>query len=621
MARPITDDDRWLFAEGRHDQLYEVLGCHPDADGAWFRVWAPNARAVSVLTDGNGWTPGTDRMWGSDSGIWECHIAGIGVGSTYKYAVETMGGEILVKSDPFAFHGEVPPKTASVVWGLDHAWSDDAWLATRGERQAHDAPISIYEVHLGSWMTGTWRPFRDLADPLVEHVHRHGFTHVEFLPIMEHPFFGSWGYQVTGYFQPTARYGTPQDFMALVDRLHQAGIGVILDWVPSHFPTDAHALGRFDGTALYEHEDPRQGFHPDWQSHVFNYGRNEVRSFLRSSAHFWVDRYHVDAIRVDAVASMLYLDYSRPEGEWIPNRYGGRENLEAMSLLTDVNESLQTRHPGVRSIAEESTAWPGVTKSPHDGGLGFAWKWDMGWMNDTLTHFARDPIHRRHHHSELTFRGMYAFTEAFMLPLSHDEVVHGKGSLLGKMPGDEWQRFANLRLLLAYQWMLPGKPLLFMGGEIAQPTEWNHDGSLPWDLVDEPNHAGVSSLVGDLNRLIRSEGALHRGDHDPRGFEWLVAEEADLGVMAWARYDPVGGARPCVVLMGTTPIPRRYPIPFPVSGRWVELLNSDADRYGGAGIGNLGGIDVARDGDRPVGEVTVPPLGVVVLAPANLDGG
>jgi 1,4-alpha-glucan branching enzyme len=614
MPRPLTDDDRWLFAEGHHDHAYEVLGCHPDADGARFAVWAPNATGVSVLTDGNGWTPGADRLVGSDSGIWEGRIDGIPIGATYKYAIEA-GGDTLIKSDPYATHGEVPPKTASVVWDPAYDWGDDAWMARRGERLTHDGPVSIYEVHLGSWRSGTERPYRDLARPLAEYVTRHGFTHVEFLPLAEHPFYGSWGYQVTGYFQATARYGTPQDLMYLIDTLHQAGIGVIADWVPSHFPTDSHGLGRFDGTALYEHEDPRKGFHPDWSSHVFNYGRNEVRSFLRSSANCWIERYHVDALRVDAVASMLYLDYSRKAGEWIPNEYGGRENLEAVSFLQELNEALQRRHPGVHVIAEESTAWPGVTRPPETGGLGFAWKWDMGWMNDTLTHLSRDPIHRAHHHTELTFRGMYATSEAFVLPLSHDEVVHGKGSLLGKMPGDDWQRFANLRLLLAYQWTIQGKPLLFMGGELGQPTEWDHDGSLPFELLDVPAHAGISRLVGDLNRVVKAEPALHRGDHDPGGFEWLVAEEAELGVLAWARYDPSGRARPVVVVMGTTPMPRSYRLPFPAPGRWDEVLNTDADLYGGAGLGNLGGIDVHHDGVRPVGEVTVPPLGLVVLAP------
>ena len=616
MGRSMTDHDRWLFAEGRLDEAWEVLGCHPDDRGAIFRVWAPNARAVSVLTEGNGWTPGADRLHGSDQGIWEGRVEHIAIGTPYKYAVETAAGALLTKADPFGVHGEVAPKTASVVWDLDYEWGDAEWMASRGGRQSHDAPISIYEVHLGSWRAGTMVPYRDLADPLVDHLTAHGFTHVEFLPLMEHPFDGSWGYQVTGYFAATSRYGTPQDLMYLVDRLHQAGIGVILDWVPSHFPTDEVGLGRFDGTALFEHADPRQGFHPDWKSHIFNYGRAEVRSFLRSSAHFWVERYHVDAIRVDAVASMLYLDYSRPDGGWIPNRSGGRENLEAIEFLRELNESLQVRHPGVRSIAEESTAWPGVTRPPSDGGLGFAWKWDMGWMNDTLTHLARDPVHRRHHHGELTFRAVYAASEAFVVPLSHDEVVHGKGSLLGKMPGDEWQRFANLRLLLGYQWTVPGKPLLFMGGELGQPTEWDHDGSLPWDLLGVPLHGGVARLVGDLNRVMRDEPALHRGDHHPGGFGWLLGDGSDVGVLAWARHDPTGGGRPVVVAMGTTPVPRDVRLVMPSVGRWQEILNTDAPLYGGSGLGNLGAVTTDDDG---AATVTVPPLGLVVLAPEEVS--
>ncbi len=613
MTRPLTDDDRWLFGEGRHDHAYDVLGCHPDEHGATFRVWAPNARGVSVLTDGNGWTVGADRLTGSDSGIWEGRIEGIPLGQTYKYAVET-GIGTAIKTDPFGFHGEVPPKAASVVWDLDYEWGDGDWFTDRGSHLAHDGPISIYEVHLGSWRTGSGTPFRDLAQPLADHAVAHGFTHVEFLPLQEHPFFGSWGYQVTGYFMPTARYGTPQDFMYLVDTLHQAGVGVILDWVPSHFPTDAHGLGRFDGTALFEHEDPRKGFHPDWQSYIFNYGRGEVRSFLRSSANFFVDKYHIDGIRVDAVASMLYLDYSREEGEWVPNEHGGNHNLEAISFLRDLNGALQSRHPGVKVIAEESTSFSGVTKPPESGGLGFAWKWDMGWMNDTLSYFGREPIHRSYHHNELTFRSMYATSEAFVLPLSHDEVVHGKGSLLGKMPGDEWQRFSNLRLLLAYQWTTQGKPLLFMGGELGQPTEWNHDGSLPWELLDQPLHAGVARLVGDLNRVMRAEPALHRGDHVPEGFEWLSADDAEGGTLAWARFDPVGGGRPVVVAMGTTPVPRDITVGFPGAGRWVEVLNSDAEVYGGSGQGNLGAVIVEGDDWRPRGTLTVPPLGLVVLA-------
>ncbi|MEA1903845.1 MAG: 1,4-alpha-glucan branching protein GlgB [Actinomycetota bacterium] len=603
----MTEEDRWLFAEGRHDRAYEVMGAHLDEDGAWFRVWAPNARAVSVLTDGNGWTPGADALVSSNEGIWEGHVAGVGAGTTYKYAVRTDHGT-LTKIDPFAFHNELPPDTASMVWDLSHEWGDEEWVSDRGTHLAHDAPVSIYELHLGSWRPGYPVPFRDLADPLISHLQTHGFSHIELLPVMEHPFYGSWGYQLTGYFAPTARYGRPQDFMFFVDSLHQAGIGVILDWVPSHFPTDDHALALFDGTSLYEHPDPRRGFQPEWGSMVFNYGRNEVRSFLRSSAHFWVDHYHVDGFRVDAVASMLYLDYSRKPGEWAPNEHGGNHHLEAISFLQDVNESIQTTHPGVKMIAEESTAFSGVTRSPMDGGLGFAWKWDMGWMNDTLDHFSREPVHRSHHQNELTFRSMYAGSEAFVLPLSHDEVVHGKGSLLGRMPGDDWQRYANLRLLLAYQWTLPGKKLLFMGGELGQPTEWDHEGSLPWELLEDARHRGISNLIADLNKLYRSEPALHEKDHDPGAFEFRLDDPAE-GVLAWLRWGEP--PRPVLIAMGTTPGPRTRSVSVPSNGAWVELLSTDAVRYGGAGVGNPG-VVIASDGFL---DVTIPPLGLVVLIP------
>jgi len=625
----LSADDLYLFNEGSHLRLYEHLGAHPmvvgDVPGTYFAVWAPNAERVAVIGDFNDWDPTRHLLRPREqSGIWEGFIPGVGHGALYKYhIVSHYHGYEVDKADPFAFFAEVPPKTASIVWDLDYTWGDQEWMTTRGARNALDAPIAIYEVHLGSWMRvpeegNRSLSYRELAPRLADYVTRMGFTHVEFLPVMEHPFFGSWGYQITGYFAPSSRYGTPQDFMFLVDYLHQHGIGVILDWVPSHFPTDDFGLAFFDGTHLYEHADPRKGFHPDWNSYIFNYGRNEVRSFLLSNALFWLDRYHVDGLRVDAVASMLYLDYSRKPGEWIPNEHGGRENLEAISLLRRLNEEVYRHYPDVQTIAEESTAWPMVSRPTYVGGLGFGMKWDMGWMHDTLSYMARDPIHRRYHHHELTFRMIYAFTENFVLPLSHDEVTHGKGSLLGKMPGDDWQKFANLRLLLAYMWAQPGKKLLFMGGEFGQWQEWNHDASVQWDLLQYAPHQGIQRLVEDLNRLYRELPALHERDFDPEGFAWIDANDAEQSVVTFLRRGRAEGNE-IVAAFNFTPVPRHnYIIGVPHLGRWREILNSDATVYGGSGQGNLGGVTanpVPSHGYTQSITITIPPLGAVFFTP------
>ncbi|MBW2463531.1 MAG: 1,4-alpha-glucan branching protein GlgB, partial [Deltaproteobacteria bacterium] len=568
--------------------------------------------------DDNGWDPSSHPLVArGGSGIWEGFVANAKKGMRYKYAIHTEAG-IVEKADPLGLHHETPPHTASILWDLDYTWGDEAFIASRPERNALTAPMSIYEVHLGSFRRipedgNRSLSYRELAPLLTEHVVSHGFTHVELLPVMEHPFAGSWGYQVTGFFAPTSRFGTPQDFMFLVDTLHQAGIGVILDWVPAHFPTDGHGLGLFDGTHLYEHADPRRGFHPDWTTYIFNYGRHEVRSFLISSALFWLDRYHVDGIRVDGVASMLYLDYSREEGEWIPNEHGGRENLEAIDFLRQFNEMVYERHPDVQTHAEESTSWPMVSRPTSMGGLGFGLKWDLGWMHDTLAHFAREPVHRRHHYDELTFRGLYAFNENFVLPLSHDEVVHLKGSLLSKMPGDEWQRRANLRLLFAYQWATPGKKLLFMGGELGQDSEWDHDGSLSWHLMDQPEHAGIARLVGDLNRLYREQPALHERDVEQGGFEWTVVDDRDQGVIAFSRVARDGARVECA--FNFTPVPRHdYRIGVHQTGRYRELLNTDAEVYAGSGVGNQGEVaaDEQSHHGRPASMIlTLPPLSAV----------
>jgi 1,4-alpha-glucan branching enzyme len=623
----LTDDDLHLFNEGTHYRLYDKLGAHPlsveGAAGTYFAVWAPNARQVAVMGEFNGWDKHDHPLaHRGHSGIWEGFVPGVGAGAVYKYHLESRyHGYRVDKADPFAFHAEVAPRTGSRVWEGHHAWGDEAWMRERGGKQSLHAPVSTYEVHLGSWRRvpeegNRFLSYREIAPLLAEYVTRLGFTHVELMPIAEHPFYGSWGYQITGYFAPTSRYGTPDDFAFLVDTLHRAGVGVILDWVPSHFPTDEHGLAYFDGTHLYEHADVRKGFHPDWNSYIFNYGRNEVTSFLLSNALYWLDRFHVDALRVDAVASMLYLDYSRKQGEWIPNVHGGRENLEAIDFLRRFNTEVFRAHADAQTIAEESTAWPMVSRPVYVGGLGFGMKWDMGWMHDTLDYFSKDPIHRKYHHDKLTFRMIYAFSENFVLPLSHDEVVHGKGSLAGKMPGDEWQKMAGLRLLFGYMYAQPAKKLLFMGGELGQWREWNHDASLDWDLLQQPRHAGVQRFLADLNRLYREEPALHELDADPAGFEWIDCQDSDHGVLLLLRRAR-GGAPSMVVALNFTPIPRtQYRVGVPVGGFWWEVLNSDAEDYGGSGQGNLGGQEAAAEPahGRPFSlSLVLPPLAVVFL--------
>jgi len=619
----LTDQDLFLFNEGSHLRLYERLGAHllelDAVSGTNFAVWAPDAEAVSVIGDFNGWSRDANFLHPrGSSGIWEGFIPGMNKGAIYKYAIRSRHlGYRVDKSDPFAFFCEQPPKTASVVWNPTYQWNDATWIANRARVNAFDAPMATYEVHLGSWMRvpeeeNRWLTYRELAVKLSEYVHHMGFTHVEFLPVMEHPFFGSWGYQTTGYFAPSSRFGTPEDFMYLVDTLHQNGIGVILDWVPSHFPSDEHGLAYFDGTHLYEHSDPRQGYHPDWGSYIFNYGRNEVRSFLLSNALFWLDFYHADALRVDAVASMLYLDYSRREGEWIPNLFGGRENLEAISFLRRFNEEVYGYHQGVQTIAEESTAWPAVSRPTYLGGLGFGLKWDMGWMHDTLLYMSKEPVHRKYHQDNLTFRMLYAFHENFVLPLSHDEVVHGKGSLLAKMPGDDWQKFANLRTIYGYMFGHCAKKLLFMGGEIGQWSEWQHDHSLEWHLLEYEPHRKLQTWVRDLLHLYRAEPSLFEIDFDPAGFQWVDCCDTESSVISFLRK---GKAPLDVVLVvcNFTPIPRQnYQLGVPFGGYWRELLNSDAERYGGSGHGNLGGVHSApirSHGFEHTLNLTLPPLG------------
>ena len=594
--------------------------------GTHFAVWAPNAASVSLIGDFNGWDsqahPLTPRA--DSSGIWEAFVPEIGRGALYKYhIISQQQGYTVAKSDPFAFYCETPPRTASVVWDLAYEWGDAAWRERRAATAALTAPWSTYELHLGSFRRVPGednRPltYRELAEAVAAHVTELGFTHVELLPVMEHPFYGSWGYQVTGYFAPTSRYGTPQDFMYFVDYLHQRGIGVILDWVPSHFPADQHGLAFFDGTHLYEHADPRQGHHPDWKSSIFNYGRCEVRNFLLSSALFWLQTYHIDALRVDAVASMLYLDYGRREGEWIPNRYGGHENLEAVEFIKQMNLAVYRDHPTTQTIAEESTAWPMVSRPTYLGGLGFGMKWNMGWMHDTLKYFATDPIYRKYHHSQITFSLWYAFNENFVLPLSHDEVVHGKGSLIGKMAGDDWQRFANLRLLYGYLWTHPGKKLLFMGGEFAQWSEWQHEQSLQWHLLEHAAHEGVRRWVRDLNRLYRETPALYQRDFSADGFEWIDCDNADDSVIVYLRR----GQQPldvALVACNLTPMPREhYRVGVPLGGQWLERLNSDAPEYGGSGIGNLGTVEatgVPSHGRANSLTLRLPPLAALVLTP------
>jgi 1,4-alpha-glucan branching enzyme len=622
----LGEMDEYLLAEGRHEELYRRLGAHPmtheGVEGVAFAVWAPNARRVSVVGNFNAWDGRRHPMRRRGaSGVWELFIPSLVAGDAYKYEILNAYGQLQpLKADPVGFAAELSPATASVVAGLpEYGWTDDAWMQERPT--ARSAPVSIYEVHLGSWRRdedGQMLDYDTLTAQLIDYVTEMGFTHVEFLPVTEHPFSGSWGYQPIGLFAPTSRFGPPEGFANMVDRLHGAGIGVIVDWVPAHFPSDAHGLERFDGTALYEHEDPRLGFHKDWNTLIYNFGRREVANFLRASATFWLKEYHVDALRVDAVASMLYLDYSRNAGEWIPNRFGGRENLDAIDLLRGVNEVAHQYAPGSLTIAEESTAWPGVTRPVADDGLGFDFKWNMGWMHDTLEYMSKDPIHRRYHHHEMTFGIQYAFSEDFVLPLSHDEVVHGKGSLLGKMPGDRWQKFANLRAYLGFMWTHPGKKLLFMGGEFGQEREWNHDISLDWHLLDDPAHEGMRLWVRDLNALYRARGALHERDCDPEGFRWIEGGDTENSVFSFLRYG-ADGTPPVAVICNMTPnVLDSYRIGLPTGGQWREVLNGDAELYGGSGVANVTPVTAADDPQHGLpfsADFRLPPLATIVIAP------
>jgi 1,4-alpha-glucan branching enzyme len=622
----LGDLDLHLLAEGTHERLYDVLGAHPrvidGTVGVSFAVWAPNARSVRVVGDFDRWDGRLFPMRSMGaSGVWELFVPGIGPGELYKYEVVGADGRLRLKADPVGFAMQVRPETASRVWDLDGLrWGDHAWMAERARSDPYRSPMAVYEVHLGSWMRnadGSWLGYRQAGERLAEHCRRFGFTHVELLPVAEHPFDGSWGYQVTGYFAPTARFGSPDDFAAMVDTLHRARIGVILDWVPAHFPADDFALRRFDGTPLYEHADPSRGEHPDWGTLIFNFGRSEVRNFLVANALFWLDRYHIDGLRVDAVASMLYLDYSRKAGEWTPNQFGGRENLEAIAFLRDVNERCYAIFPGIVTIAEESTAFPGISRPTYLGGLGFGFKWDMGWMHDTLDYFAKEPVHRRFHHDRITFRGLYKDTEHFVLPLSHDEVVHGKGSLLRKMPGDEWQRFANLRALLVDMWGQPGKKLLFMGSELAPWEEWSHDRGLPWESASEPMRGGLARFVEDLGALYLATPALWAADHEPDGFAWIDATDVESSVYSWIRR---AGDSVVAVVLNLTPVPRqRYRLGLPRARRWTEALNSDSEHYGGSNLGNLGGVEALADtpwhGQPASAELTLPPLSGLILRP------
>jgi 1,4-alpha-glucan branching enzyme len=623
----LGDHDLHLFNEGTHTRLYDKLGAHilPEG-GVHYAVWAPNAKFVSVVGDFNAWSKDRHplQMRGS-SGIWEGVIREANEGSLYKFnIVSRLNNYTVEKVDPFGFKHAAAPNNESIVTHLNYDWHDADWMKTRAERQKLDKPMSIYEMHIGSWMRVPEEKNRaltygELASRLVEYLTQRAFTHVEFLPVMEHPFYGSWGYQTTGYFAPTSRYGDPQGLMYLIDELHRADIGVILDWVPSHFPEDEHGLKFFDGTHLYEHADPRKGFHPDWKSAIFNYGRNEVRAFLISSAMFWLDKYHIDGLRVDAVASMLYLDYARGPGEWIPNEHGGRENLEAIQFLRQLNNEVYAQFPGVQTIAEESTSFPMVSRPLYVGGLGFGYKWDMGWMNDTLKYFQTDTIYRSYHHNQLSFRGMYQYAENYVLPLSHDEVVHLKGSLLSRQPGDVWQQFANLRLLLVNQFTNPGKKLLFMGGEFGQWGEWNHDASLDWNLLWYPSHKGVQQMIDDLNRLYRSEKALHEGDCESFGFEWINANDNTNSVTTFLRRARDTNDVVLVAINHTPVVRHNYRVGVPRGGHWREIFNSDAKSYWGSGQGNLGGVEASvlphHQWKRSV-SLTLPPLGALVFKPS-----
>jgi 1,4-alpha-glucan branching enzyme len=625
----LTEFDLHLLGEGAHYRNYEKLGAHltefEGRPGVRFAVWAPNAREVFVIGDFNGWNRAAHKMTScGDSGIWEMFIPGLGQGEVYKYFIRSnVAGHEGEKADPYGFGSEVRPRTASKVYDLDsYEWGDRHWMDSRGGKHRREAPICIYEMHLGSWRrapeTNSWLTYSDMAAQLAEYCQEMGFTHVELMPPTEHPFDGSWGYQTVGYFSPTSRYGTPHEFMEFIDTLHRAGIGVIMDWVPAHFPNDPHGLAFFDGTHLYEHSDPRQGFHPDWGTMIFNYGRREVSNFLIGNALFWLDKYHIDGLRVDAVASMLYLDYGREEGQWIPNQYGGKENVDAIDFLRRFNERVYAEHPDTMTFAEESTSWPMVSAPTYLGGLGFGFKWNMGWMNDVLRYFSRDPVFRKYHQNDLTFSMVYAFSENFLLPFSHDEVVHGKASLVSKMPGDDWQKFANLRALFAYMYGHPGKKLLFMGCEFAQWEEWNHDTSLDWNLLAFEPHRGMQRLVRDLNTLYRAETALHEQDADWRGFEWIDCNDAQSNVVTFLRK---GTAQDDVLVLGCnfSPVPRYgYRLGCPLGGTWREVFNSDASIYGGTDCGNLGAVqalDYATHGRPHTLEVTLPPLGVVVFKP------
>ncbi len=632
----LTEQDIYLFREGTYFRAYDKLGAHlvtgdavrgPDGAGTHFAVWAPNAARVSVVGDFNHWRPDAHALEprGDSSGIWSAFVPGVRAGALYKYHIESrQNGYTVQKADPYGVYCERPPRTASVVWDLSYEWGDTEWMQKRAQRNGLDSPFSVYEVHLGSWRRNPEEhnrslTYRELAHELGDYVADMGFTHVELMPVMEHPFYGSWGYQVTGFFAPTARYGTPQDLMYLIDQLHRRGVGVILDWVPSHFPSDEHGLAFFDGTHLYEHADPRKGFHPEWNSSIFNYGRAEVRNFLASSALFWLETYHADGLRVDAVASMLYLDYARKPGEWVANKYGGHENLEAVEFLKSLNQAVYRDHPDTQTIAEESTAWPMVSRPAHLGGLGFGMKWNMGWMHDTLEYFKTDPVFRKYQHNKLTFSLVYAFTENFTLPISHDEVVHGKGSLVGKMPGDEWQQFANLRLLLGYMWAHVGKQLLFMGCEFGQKREWQHDESLEWHVLQYPLHAGTRKWVRDLNAFYKQTPALYQRDFSYEGFEWIDCNDSDASTLCWLRK----GASPddvVLVVCNFTPVPRdNYRVGVPRGGQWHERLNSDAQDYGGSGIGNFGTVDAAplpSHGRNHSLTLRLPPLATLFLTPA-----